>query len=147
MSSLKLKYILGEDDMRIIIGGSAANPPHLGHQIVLWRLIRCGRFSKVVWMPSGIRKDKHGFVAPEHRVNMTILTVCDLDKGDSKTEFEVIRSIKDRGITCIIIAHRLSTIRDCDEIIVLDHGVIAERGTHETLFASGGLYQKLISTD
>ena len=41
---------------------------------------------------------------------------------DAKTEYEVVKAIKDRGITCIVIAHSLSTIRDCDEIIVLDHG-------------------------
>ena len=66
---------------------------------------------------------------------------------DAKTEYEVIKSIKDRGITCIVIAHRLSTIRDCDEIIVLDHGDVVERGTHEELFAKGGIYTHLVSNE
>ena len=66
---------------------------------------------------------------------------------DAKTEYDVIKRINERGITCIIIAHRLSTIRDCDEIIVLDKGKIVERGTHEELYARGGLYTELISNE
>lgn len=66
---------------------------------------------------------------------------------DAKTESEVVKAIKDRGITCIVIAHRLSTIRDCDEIIVMDHGKIAERGTHESLMAYHGKYEELILSE
>lgn len=66
---------------------------------------------------------------------------------DAKTEREVVRAVKDRGVTCIIIAHRLSTIRDCDEIIVLDHGKVVERGTHDELYAAGGIYAELVSND
>ena len=66
---------------------------------------------------------------------------------DAKTEYEVVKAIKDRGITCIVIAHRLSTIRDCDEIVVLDHGQVAERGTHDELMRLGGAYTQLVANE
>lgn len=66
---------------------------------------------------------------------------------DAKTERQVVDAIQKRGVTCIIIAHRLSTIRSCDEIIVLDKGKAAERGTHEELYKRGGLYAELVSSE
>ena len=66
---------------------------------------------------------------------------------DAKTEYDVVKAIKDRGITCIVVAHRLSTIRDCDEIIVMNNGEVVERGTHDELYANGSYYADLISSE
>ncbi len=66
---------------------------------------------------------------------------------DAKTENEVMKAIRERGITCIVVAHRLSTIRDCDEIIVLDKGVAVERGTHDELVKLGGKYLQLVTNE
>ncbi len=66
---------------------------------------------------------------------------------DAKTEYEVVSSIKNRGITTVVVAHRLSTIRDSDEIIVLDKGKVVERGTHDELYALGGVYFSLVSNE
>ena len=51
------------------------------------------------------------------------------------------------GRTVIAIAHRLSTVRDADQIVVLDHGRIVERGPHDELLSQGGRYASLVARD
>lgn len=63
---------------------------------------------------------------------------------DAKNEYEILQSIKERKITCVMIAHRLSTIRSCDKIVVLENGKIQSMGTHEELMKTSELYQKLV---
>ncbi len=67
---------------------------------------------------------------------------------DPEVEEAVMKRIGELGMTRIVVAHRLSTIRDCDEIIVMDKGTIAERGTHEELFArTDSLYRRLVLSE
>ena len=64
---------------------------------------------------------------------------------DARTERIISENIRRRGCTMIIIAHRLSTVRDCDLILVLDHGQVIQRGNHEQLSKDkDGLYATLI---
>ena len=66
---------------------------------------------------------------------------------DAKTEMEVVKAIRNRGITCIVIAHRLSTVRQCDNIIVLEQGKVVEQGTHEELLKQGNFYAELVRNE
>jgi ATP-binding cassette subfamily B protein len=67
---------------------------------------------------------------------------------DSESEVAVQRALAEalRGRTSIVIAHRLSTVRAADQILVVDGGRIAERGTHDELLAENGLYAELYRT-
>ncbi len=73
-----------------------------------------------------------------------------LDEATSSLDTESERIVQEaintlmKNRTCIVIAHRLSTVQHADEIIVLEKGAIAERGTHSALLAKGGIYHRLV---
>ena len=64
---------------------------------------------------------------------------------DAATEAHIDAAIRRRGSSCLIIAHRLSTVRDADEIIVLERGLVVERGRHRDLIAVAGPYRTLVT--
>jgi ATP-binding cassette, subfamily B, multidrug efflux pump len=79
-------------------------------------------------------------------VEPSILILDDaLSAVDAKTETAVLSHIKKeiKRRTSIIISHRISTVKDCDNIIVLDDGAVAEQGNHSQLLAKGGYYSRL----
>jgi ATP-binding cassette, subfamily B, bacterial len=76
-----------------------------------------------------------------------------LDEATSALDVQTERAVEEalvrlaEGRTTIVIAHRLSTVRGADQIVVLDHGEIVERGTHAELLALGGRYAAMVERD
>ncbi|MEO8168219.1 MAG: ABC transporter ATP-binding protein [bacterium] len=68
-----------------------------------------------------------------------------LSAVDTFTEDEILKRLREimKGRTSIIISHRISTVKDADQIVVLNDGRIVERGTHDELVESGGIYAEL----
>ena len=71
-----------------------------------------------------------------------------LSSVDAKNEAQIQQALNTlmKGRTCLILAHRLSSIIDCDQIMLLDKGRVAELGTHTELLAKKGMYAQLMST-
>jgi ATP-binding cassette, subfamily B, multidrug efflux pump len=79
-------------------------------------------------------------------VNPSVLILDDATSAvDMETEFKIQQALLEvmKGRTTFIIAHRISSLKHADEILVLENGSIAERGTHEQLIKNGGTYQKI----
>lgn len=79
-------------------------------------------------------------------INPSVLILDDATSAvDMQTEFKIQKAFRElmRGRTTFIIAHRISSVQHADEIIVLDEGRVAERGTHDELLQNSGLYRRI----
>ncbi len=84
-------------------------------------------------------------VARALAINPAVLVLDEATSAlDPEVELAIMDAVRRKGCACIIIAHRLSTIRDCDTIVVMHRGAIAEMGTHAELMSRNGQYRELV---
>ena len=129
--------------------------------VELWRVLRATRIAELVKeLPDGldtmVGSRGHRFSGGERQrlaIARTLLRnprILVLDEAtsaldnDTEREVQAALDVLAEGRTTLTIAHRLSTVADCDEIIVLDEGRVAERGTEAELRAAGGRYAHLL---
>ena len=114
----------------------------------MWRSLP-DYLSTVVWesvyrLTGGV-KQRLAIARLLHKETYIVLLYEATSHLDSESELAVQRALEEAlaDRTALVIAHRLSTIRGADQILVVDDGRIAQRGTHEQLLAEGGLYNEL----
>ena len=100
-------------------------------------LIRCAITIRVQPMA-----DSSAAIAASVRVSRWL--VASSSHLDTLTEAAIAAELSAIGCTRMVIAHRISTVSDADQILVLDHGTITERGDHQELMALGGRYAALV---
>ncbi|MEU9100582.1 NHLP family bacteriocin export ABC transporter peptidase/permease/ATPase subunit [Streptomyces sp. NPDC048361] len=132
--------------------------PSIPDDAVIAALKDAALYDVVARRPGGIHsrveQDGHNFSGGQRQrleiaralVRMPSILVLDevTSALDAETEHVIIDNLRRRGCACVVIAHRLSTVRDSDEIVVLDHGTVVERGRHEELVAAAGPYAELV---
>jgi ATP-binding cassette subfamily B multidrug efflux pump len=94
---------------------------------------------------SGGQKQRTGIARAVAKDPRILILDDALSAVDTYTEAEILKRMRGvmRERTSIVVAHRISTVKDADEILVLDEGRIAERGTHQALLERGGLYARM----
>jgi ATP-binding cassette subfamily B multidrug efflux pump len=163
LASLRRLFAIVQQDFFLFTGNVADNislgDPEISDEAVHTAAVRVQADRFVSRLPEGyasiVRERGAGFSVGEKQLlsfaralafNPPVLILDEATSSiDTETEYLIQQAIQTllEGRTSIVIAHRLSTIRSADTILVFHHGEIRERGTHEELMATNGLYRKL----
>jgi ATP-binding cassette subfamily B protein len=163
LASLRRLFAIVQQDFFLFTGNVADNislgDPAIGRETIRTAATRVQADRFISRLPEGydapVRERGAGFSVGEKQLLSFARAlafdppVLILDEATSSIDTETERLIQEaietllEGRTSIVIAHRLSTIRSADAILVFHHGEIRERGTHEELMQSGGLYRRL----